>query len=96
MLSQLYGFRHPLRNSRHTLRWLKGRHPNPPDKELASGADHQEVKGVSQPLDLSELDDFQVVEERRKVMTALAFLTDKYRDLNEEMTRRETLRWMTA
>jgi len=54
------------------------------------------VRGVSQPLDLSELDDFQVIEERRKVMAALAFLTDKYRDLNDEMTRRETLRWMTA
>lgn len=51
---------------------------------------------MSQPLDLSELDDFQVIEERRKVMAALAVLTDKYRSLNDEMTRRETLRWMTA
>ena len=74
--------------------WRDG--SQPPDQKPANGADHQEVKGVSQPLDLSELDDFQVIEERRKVMTALAFLTDKYRDLNEEMTRRETLRWMTA
>lgn len=96
MLSQLYGCRHPLRNPRHTLRRARGRCPDRPDKEPASRADHQEVKGVSQPLDLSELDDFQVIEERRKVMAALAFLTDKYRDLNEEMTRRKTLRWMTA
>ena len=49
---------------------------------------------MSQPLDLSDMDDFAVIEERRKVMTALAFLTDKYRELNNEMTRRETLRWM--
>jgi hypothetical protein len=67
-----------------------------PAKEPANGAGHQEVRRVSQPLDLSELDDFQVIEERRKVMAALAFLTDKYRDLNDEMTRRETPRWMTA
>jgi hypothetical protein len=51
---------------------------------------------VSQPLDLSELDDFEVIEERRKAMTALAFLTDKYKALNDEMLRRETLRWMTV
>jgi hypothetical protein len=51
---------------------------------------------VSQPLDLSDMDDFELIEERRKVITALTFLTDKCRDLNEEMTRRETLRWMTA
>ncbi len=49
---------------------------------------------MSQPLDLSDMDDFEVIEERRKVMTALAFLTGKYRDLNDEMTKRETLRWM--
>jgi hypothetical protein len=51
---------------------------------------------VNQPLDLSDMDDFEVIEERRRVMTALAFLTDKYRALNDEMTKRETLRWMTA
>jgi hypothetical protein len=37
-----------------------------------------------------------VIEERRKVMTALAFLTGKYKSLNDEMSRRESLRWMTA
>ena len=51
---------------------------------------------MSQLLDLSELDDFEVIEERRKAMTALAFLTDKYKALNEEIRRRETLRWMIA
>jgi hypothetical protein len=42
------------------------------------------------------LDDFEVVEERRRVMAALARLTDKYKRLNAEMTKRETLRWMVA
>lgn len=65
-----------------------------PNKEPANGAGHQEVRGVSQPLDLSDLDDFEVIEERQRVMASLAFLTDKYRDLNDEMTKRETLRWM--
>ncbi len=51
---------------------------------------------MSQPLDLSDMDDFEVMEERRRVMAALAFLTGKYRDLNSEMTKRETLRWMAA
>ena len=46
-------------------------------------------------LDLSDMDDFEVIEERRRVMTALAFLTDKYKALNTEMTKREILRWMT-
>jgi hypothetical protein len=52
---------------------------------------------MSQPdLDLSGLDDFELIEERRRVQAALAFLTDKYKALNREMTRRETLRWMLA
>ena len=46
--------------------------------------------------DVSQLDDFEVVEERRRVMVALARLTDKYRRLNAEMTKRETLRWMVT
>jgi len=44
--------------------------------------------------DYSQLDDFQVLEERRSVQGWLAALTDKYRALNQEMIRRETLRWM--
>jgi hypothetical protein len=46
--------------------------------------------------DVSRLDDFQVIEERQRVMAALAALTDQYRELNHEINRRETLRWMTA
>jgi hypothetical protein len=44
----------------------------------------------------SQLDDFQVIAERSRIMTALASLTDRYRALNAEMKKRETLRWMTA
>lgn len=46
------------------------------------------------PGGLSELDDFQVIAERRQVMDTLAALTDRYRKLNDEMTRRATLAWM--
>ena len=46
--------------------------------------------------DVGQLDDFEVVEERRRVMVALARLTDRYRLLNAEMTKRETLRWMVT
>ena len=46
--------------------------------------------------EVSRMDDFEVIRERRDVMTALARLTDRYRRLNAEMTRRETLRWMVA
>jgi hypothetical protein len=44
----------------------------------------------------SQLDDFDLIEERRQVMDALAALTDRYRALNQVMTSRETLRWMVA
>jgi hypothetical protein len=46
--------------------------------------------------DVHGMDDFQVVAERRRVMAALAALTDQYRQLNAELSRRETLRWMVA
>lgn len=46
--------------------------------------------------EVSRMDDFEVIAERLRVMTALASLTGRYKRLNEEMTRRETLRWMTA
>ena len=42
------------------------------------------------------MDDFEVIEERRRVQTALVFLAGKYKALNQEMNRRETLRWMVA
>jgi hypothetical protein len=44
--------------------------------------------------EVSRLDDFEVVTERRNVMTALANLTDRYRRLTNEMQRREALLWM--
>ena len=44
--------------------------------------------------DIGQLDDFQVIAERIRVMEAIAALTDRYRRLNQEMTRRVTLRWM--
>jgi hypothetical protein len=44
--------------------------------------------------ELAQLDDFQVIEERARVTQAIAALTDKYRQLNQEMTRRATLQWM--
>ena len=45
---------------------------------------------------IHRMDDIQVITERRRVMTALAALTDHYRALNQEIGRRETLRWMLA
>lgn len=44
--------------------------------------------------EVTELDDFQVIAERLRVTNALAVLTDRYRMINQEMNRRETLRWM--
>lgn len=40
------------------------------------------------------LDDFEVLAERARLAEMLAALTDRYRQLNQEMNRRETLRWM--
>jgi hypothetical protein len=42
------------------------------------------------------MDDFQVIAERQRGMTALTALTDQYRALNQELQRRESLRWMLA
>jgi hypothetical protein len=44
--------------------------------------------------EVAELDDFQVIAERMRVANALAVLADRYRMINQEMNRRETLRWM--
>jgi len=46
------------------------------------------------PSEIAQLDDFQVIAERRDVAQALAALTDRYRQLSQEMNQRETLRWM--
>jgi hypothetical protein len=45
---------------------------------------------------IRRMDDFQVIAERRRVMAALAALTDQYRALNQEISRRETLKWIMA
>jgi hypothetical protein len=58
-----------------------------PNKSLAVPDGH---------YDASRMDDFQVVAERRRVMANLAALTDRYRELNQEINRRDTLRWMLA
>jgi hypothetical protein len=42
----------------------------------------------------TELDDFQVITERLRVMDTIAALTDRYRKLNQEMSRRPALSWM--
>ena len=49
---------------------------------------------MDEDISVSDLDDFQVIAERARVMGALAALTDRYRRLNEEMGRRATLAWM--
>jgi hypothetical protein len=46
--------------------------------------------------EVSRMDDFEVIKERTNVMSALTYLTDRYRRLNDEMARRESLRWMVA
>ena len=40
---------------------------------------------------LSGLDDFEVIAERARVVNLIASLTDQYRSLNREMSRRGTL-----
>lgn len=44
--------------------------------------------------EVAKLDDFQVIAQRRQVSETIATLIDRYTKLNEEMTRRPTLRWM--
>jgi hypothetical protein len=51
-------------------------------------------KAMDEDTRISCLDDFEVIAERRVVSDAIAALTDKYRRLCREMSRRETLRWM--
>jgi hypothetical protein len=54
------------------------------------------INDHGQPSDVSQMDDFEVIAERRHLMTALAALTDRYRALNREISTRETLKWMLA
>jgi len=48
------------------------------------------------PPDVSGMDDFEVIAERRRVVETLAALTDRYRLLNREISTRDTLKWMLA
>ncbi|MGH3245619.1 MAG: hypothetical protein ACRDOI_05305 [Trebonia sp.] len=45
---------------------------------------------------MNDMDDSEVVAERQRIAVALAALTDQYRALNQEMSRRKTLQWMLA
>jgi hypothetical protein len=49
---------------------------------------------TGRPEDTGQLDDFQVIAERAQVAQAIAALTDRYRELNQEMTKRGSLQWM--
>ena len=49
---------------------------------------------TARPEDTGQLDDFQVIAERAQVAQAIAALTDRYRELNQEMTKRGSLQWM--
>jgi hypothetical protein len=78
-----------------------GGSPNPSNRETTDSGGRAITgdEAVSQQPEqdaVSRMDDFEVIRERQNVMTALAELTDRYRRLNAEMTRRETLRWMVA
>jgi hypothetical protein len=61
-------------------------------------AERENSQILAMPCDglIQRMDDFQVLAERQRVMTALAALTDHYRALNQEIGRRETLQWMLA
>lgn len=79
--------------------------PNPTETSSGSAATAERPQrptggeSVSQQPEqdeLSRMDDFEVIRERQEVMTALAELTNRYKRLNYEMSRRETLQWMVA
>jgi hypothetical protein len=55
-----------------------------------------EIDDHGRHRDVSQMDDFAVIAERRSVAATLAALTDRYRALNHEISTRETLKWMLA
>jgi len=86
-----------VRQTHYTRRWR--RHLGGVTPGAAGGADQYQARGTVMDDDtglgdLGQLDDFQVIAERVRVMDALAALTDRYRRLNQEMGRRVTLAWM--
>jgi len=50
---------------------------------------------MDEQTSVADLDDFEVIDQRAQTARQIAALTDRYRQLSQEMTRRETLRWMT-
>lgn len=49
---------------------------------------------MDEDTSVTQLDDFEVIAERARAGARIAALTDWYRRLSQEMSRRETLRWM--
>lgn len=41
-----------------------------------------------------EMDDFEIIAERQRIAAALPALTGRYRELNQEISKRGTLKWM--
>ena len=41
-----------------------------------------------------EMDDFEIIAERQRIAAALAALTERCGELNQEVSRRGTLKWM--
>jgi hypothetical protein len=63
-------------------------------RPATAGTNAEQEKSHGWDTSVNQLDDFEVIAERIRVTEAIAVLTDRYRQLNQEMTRRETLRWM--
>jgi hypothetical protein len=53
-------------------------------------------QATAEETEVNLMDGFQVIAERQRIMATLAALTDRYRTLNHEIGRRETLQWMLA
>jgi hypothetical protein len=67
----------------------------PPERPAGRPRQYEWVAG-EMGRTVARMDDFEVVEERRRVMAALASLTEQYRALNQAMSTREALKWMVG
>lgn len=76
----------------------KEQHQKPTGGEMGTPPQQErQPQAPGEPgFDAASMDDFEVIRQRQNVMTALARLTDQYRELNREVQRRETLQWMLA
>jgi hypothetical protein len=86
----------PARKARTAAGWCAN---TKPEGVKAMPAERDPSKNLPVPdsrNDPSRMDDFQVIAERQRVMANLAALTDQYRALNQEIQRRDTLKWMLA